>query len=267
MSYFEINDDEKFVISDNTACLNVYSISRLSDIKVEDVTSNQSFRARRIRFKKKRVDSVVMYSYIGNGYIDYVTNSSFVQWTKYEGNSFSTSSDTICLYLGGGGNEDIENILIIECVYGAVAAEDKSYGFEVFDAFGKSIFKIQDSYVKVEKTLKVYSGSRPFHAQMDYEVPKQQEVVFEGAQDRLLMLQEYFANVSYLFPLSGTDNHSNTAIRQSMNRCEIIFEQDGQHYYSGFSYGITMKTLCMSFNVFSISKTYVEKLLAPVKLV
>ena len=255
MNYLEINEDNTYTLTENTSCLSVYKVYKLSDIAIEDVESNQTTHVRRVTFRRSRSDSVIMYAYIGSGYIKYISNSARVSWKKYDGDTWQMGTENICLYLDNNEQITLENILIVECVYGVVESEDTSFGFEIFDEYNKLIFKINDNVVRTECIKEVTSGKRPYASTKDYEINK--DIFVEVDSGRTLIVQENFNHAlnskewrSLIYSFIG--------IKQSRTTCELCIVQDGQLWANGTTYATAPASFYMPLNVFSVSDTCIE---------
>ena len=257
MNHLEINEDSNYILSDNVACMNVQYVNRLSDISVSDVVSNEIAKVRRITYQKKRYDSIVLIGYIGEGYIEYLTNTMYISWDKYRNGNWRLGGNNICLYLNNGGQQDIENILIIEAVYGINAGIDDSFGFEIFDDFGKSIFKINNNLVRAESLNDISNAQRPYSNIEDFVDANEFKFIMPNENNRLLAIQENFCHLSGLRDNDGT-GYKYYAIRQTNATCELSIVKEGQGHYVGKSYGFGSASNYMKLNIFSIHDTCIN---------
>lgn len=257
MKYLEIKEDDKYILSDETACMNVQYIHRLSEVCVEDKKSNQIANARRLTYIKRRNDSVVMFAYIGDGYIEYLTNTMYISWDKVRNGEWRMGGNNICLYLNNGGNQDIENILVIEAVYGVCDGTDESFGFEVFDAYGKLIFKLNDNLIRIESANNVSIGYRPYSKAENFTENTEAGINISVDDKRLLLVQENFNHLSATTE-RGSSKHGYYAIKQSKKACELSLVQEEQAHYVGESYGFGSASAYIQLNAFSISNTCVD---------
>ena len=259
MNYLEINENKSYVLTEKTSCLSVHRIYRLSDIAIEEVESNQSTRVRRITFKRSRSDSIIMYAYIGNKYIKYISNSMRISWRKYGVDTWQMGAENICLYLDDDEQVNLEDILIIECVYGISEGEDESFGFEIFDEYNKLIFKINDNVIRTECIIEVTTGKRPYASVEDYRINK--DILISTESERTLLVQENF-NHAIAPPKWDEEQFTFLAIKQTRTNCELSVVRDEQRWANGTTYASTPGSFYMSLSTFSVSNTCVEKQLA-----